>query len=153
MALIQSDWAKGGLPFPYPQYAGHLVMARFFIVLTTAQLVLNNIFEIAPLPADCVPLSLVLDSDDLDSATAAVLDCGLLSGAWGAKDDARTIGAEFISGCTVAQAGGIVRPALASSQRVQKASTDRSIGVKVATAPGTPVAGVIGLTIGYTTPP
>ncbi len=154
MAIIQSDWAKLIRPYPFPQFAAHVVQARFFIAVTAAQLVLNNIFEIAPLPAGCVPVDLVLDCDDIDTATGAVLDVGIMSGAFADPDQARTIGAEFVSGSTLGQTGGVFRPTLVSAFRVgANSNLHRSIGVKVATAPTTPVAGSIGLTLSYTTVP
>lgn len=153
MALIQSDWAKLQRPYPYPQFAGHVVSARFFISLTAAQMVVGNIVELAPLPSGCVPVGVVLDSDDIDSATAALLDVGIMSGDFGKNDGARTCGAEIFSQSNVGQAGGVARPTLASAFRIAAAATDRSIGVKIQTAPGTPVAGTIGLTLSYTTVP
>jgi len=151
MALIQSDWAKLNKAYPSPQFAGHTVTMRFSIALTTAQLVTGNIIELAPLPAGCVPVGVTLDSDDLDSGTAALLDVGIMSGAFGDNDAARTCGAEFISQSNVAQAGGVVRPTLVSAYRQAAANTDRSIGVKIQTQPGTPVAGTIGLTVSLAT--
>lgn len=153
MAIIQSNWAKGIIAIPYASFAGVVVAQRFVISVTAAQLLLNNIFELAPIPIGHVPLDMVLDTDDLDTnaAPTLTLDVGVMSGVWGDPDQARTVGAEFFAASNVAQAGGIARPTLKTAQRVAASQTARSIGVKVAAAPATAAPGDIGLTVFYAT--
>lgn len=148
-SVIQSDWAKAKKSAPYARAAGGVVAMRFNIAATAAQLALNNIFELCPIPVGHRPLDLILDADDLDSNVSPLvtLDVGIMSGEFGTPDDARTCGAEFIAASTVGQAGGAVRPSLKGAFRVASNQTVRSIGVKVAAAPATAAAGEIGLTV------
>lgn len=148
--MLQTDHAKGTLLAPTPDAAGELCSYRATITLTTAQETLGQIIEMGPLPAGCDLVDAILDADDLDSGVAAItLDVGVMSGTAGVSDGARTCGAEVFSASTVAQAGGVVRPTLASAFRIARSDTDRGIGVKLAAAPGTAAAGTIGLTLIY----
>lgn len=151
MTIRQSNWALGKIAIPYAHYSGETIGQRFFIDVTAAQLVLNDIFEIAPIPVGHVPLGLVLDSDDLDSNGAPLIsfDVGIMSGVWGDADQSRTIGNEFLAGSTIGRTGGVDRPTKASAFRIAAVQQARSIGVKIAAAPATAVAGQIGLTIHY----
>lgn len=151
MALIQSDWAKLTKSSPYPSIGGGVVAQRFSVDVTAAQMVLNNIIEMGPIPPGCRPIDMILDSDDIDSVTSAALDVGIMSGTFGDNDAARTCGAEFFAANTVGQAGGSARPTLKTAFRVASTQTVRSIGVKFQAAPATPVAGTIGLTVLYAT--
>ncbi|PZU85214.1 MAG: hypothetical protein DI528_12830 [Shinella sp.] len=146
MSLIQSKYAKGILGAPYPAFAGAVVAQRFAHVLALAPLA-NDIIELAPLFGNTKPIDLILDADDLDSGTAIIIDVGIMSGKWGENDGARTCGAEFFSGSTLLQAGGVARPILKTAFRIAPVGYDRSIGVKITTAAGTFVSGQIGLTV------
>lgn len=148
MALIQSNAAKGITPLPYPTQAGMAVAHRFFIDLASAPS-LNDIIEIAPLPALTRVLDVVLDTDDLDTGTSIQLDVGVMSGNWQESNNARTVGNEFIAGSAIAQTGGVARVAKAAGIRVAAAGNDRSIGVKIAAAAAGFQAGQIGLTVYY----
>lgn len=151
MAVIQNAFAKGTKIAAFPNYAGAVVAQRFTHSFTTGQLVANNIVEMAPIPPGLVPVDMILDSDDLDTdgTPAVTLDVGIMSGAFGDPAQDRTCGAEFFSGATVGQAGGVARPTLASAFRVAAAQSVRSIGIKVATAPDAAQAGTVGLTVLY----
>ena len=153
MAIRQSKWAAGLLNVPYPSYAGHLVAVRFSFVFLAAQLVLNDIIELACLPAGCSLFGATLDSDDLDTggSPAVSFDLGLMSGDWGDPSQSRTVGAELFSGTTVARAGGLDRPVLASAWRIAPAAKPRSIGLKIAAAPATAAGGEVGLSLHYAT--
>ena len=147
MALIQSDAAKGIIPITYPGAAGVVVAQRYTIEVPTS-VVDGDIIELGCIPPGCRVVDMILDSDDLDTGTPAiVLDVGVMSGSWGDNDAARTCGDEFLDGVTVAQAGGVVRPTLAKAFRVDAAATARSIGVKIVTDAATAAAGTIGLTV------
>lgn len=151
MALIHSNYTRGALRIPAPQNAGEVVAVRFEHTLTAAQNVTGNILELGVLPAHARSVDAVLDCDDLDDATALVLDVGIMSGQVGEAlnddDTARTCGDELFDGVTTGQAGGVARPTLAKAFRIVPTDKDRSIGVKIATAAGTPVEGKIGLTV------
>ena len=151
MAIIQSTAAKGTDNIPFPAYAGEVVAKRYSIAVTAAQLALNNIFELAPLPGGLVPRDFILDTDDLDTngAPTLTLDVGLMSGVWGDRDQARTCDDIIFDGTNIAQTGGAARPTLKTAFRIGQANNHRSIGVKVATAAATAAAGTIGLTVFY----
>jgi hypothetical protein len=149
MTHIQSNVAKGIDSIPYPPQAGIVVAKRYSMAVTAAMLVLNNILEIAPLPNGLVPVDVTLVTDDLDTGTALVLDVGIMSGVFGSNDQARTCGNEIIAGSNIGQTGGSVRASKKEAFRIGAANTHRSIGVKIATAPTTPAAGVVDLIVYY----
>lgn len=150
MAVIQSKFAKGVKGVPFPAFAGHVVAQRFDHTFAAAP-ALNDILELACLPAGARVVDMIFDGDDLDSGTAIAVDIGIMSGNWGDESQSRTVGAEFFAASTLLQAGGVARPTLKTAFRTAPAANDRSIGVKIATAAGTFVAGTIGLTVLYTT--
>jgi hypothetical protein len=152
-APIQTNWAKGILQAPNPCGADDVCAVRYSVDLTTAQLVLNRIIELGPLPAGCVPVHMILDSDDLDTdgSPAVTLDVGLMSGDAGDPDSggSRTCGAEFFSASTLGQAGGVAEPSLKGAYRITKSEVDRGIGLKISAAPDAAQAGTVGLTVLY----
>lgn len=150
MTLIQSKAAKGIIPLAYPTIAGAVVAQRFTHTFSSAPSA-NDILELAPLPANTKIIDLILDSDDLDSngAPTITFDVGIMSGNWGDEDNARTCDDVFFDGATVGQAGGVVRPTAKTAFRQAAGPTDRSIGVKIATAAATFQAGEVGLTVLY----
>lgn len=154
MSLIQTEHATGQIVAPSPCGAGEMNSYRAQISLTTAQLILNQIIEMGPLPAGCELVDVILDSDDLDSAGPSItLDVGIMNGDFGALLDSagnpRTCDATIISASTVGGTGGVARPVLATAFRETKSETDVGIGVKIHAAPATAVAGKIGLTVIY----
>jgi hypothetical protein len=151
--MLQTEYAKGEEIAPTPANAGETVSYRATIALATGDLTLNNIIEMGPLPAGCEFVDAILDTDDLDTGTAIKLDVGIMNGDFGALKDssgnARTCGAEILAAVTTAQAGGVVRPTLATAFRIARSDVDRGIGLKINTAPGTAAAGTVGLTVIY----
>ena len=147
-----NDYITGRKQAKFPA-GSEVVCERFTIALGTADLALNTIGQVGVLPAGCVPLRVVPDWTDMDSSTAAlVMQFGIWDGAsanistaaadggaaWGSTTASNTAGAQDL--------GGVAIPA------VQPATTDRRIGMKVTTAPTTPVAGTLGLTVWYHMP-
>lgn len=151
MSLLQTEHATGQITAPSPCGAGEMTSYRASIALTTGQLVLNQIIEMGPLPAGCILVDAILDSDELDSSTGLTVDVGLMSGSFGDPDptNARTCDATIISATTTPRAGGVVRPTLASAFREPKSDSDVGVGIKIHAAPTTAVAGTIGLTVIY----
>lgn len=149
--MLQTEIAKGSVTAVAPANAGELVSTRAEFTFTAGQLTLNQIVEMAPLPAGCDLVDAILDSDDLDDdgTPAITLDVGIMSGDAGVDANDRTCGDEIFDGSTVAQAGGVVRPTAAKAFRIARSNVDRGIGLKVATAPDSAVAGKVGLTIIY----
>lgn len=149
MTITQSDWAKGRNNVPYPSNAGAVCAVRCSITVPTTMSA-NDIIELACLPGGHTLVDAILDSDDLDTGTPAIVwDVGLMSGAW--QDDAqdRTCGNELFAASAVSQAGGAVRPTKKEAFRITAAGADRSIGLKLTTVAATAAAGVIGLTLFY----
>lgn len=157
MALIFSNYVRGAHRIPEPIVAGVVSKRRYVFTLSAAQNVTGNIIDLGVLPANASVVDMILDADDLDTngAPAIALDVGLMSGDVGADLDAagnaRTIGAEFFSGATTAQAGGVARPTLKTAFRVDPVAYNRSIGLKIATQAATPAQGDIGLTVLFAT--
>ena len=150
VAILQSEYASGKLAAPTP-CGSEVCSYRASYTFATGDLVLNNIVDMAVLPANCTLLDAVLDSDDLDSnaSPTITLDVGVMSGDVGSTDNTRTCGAEVFSQDTTAQAGGVKVPSLKTAYRVAAVSTDTSIGVKIHAAPATAQAGTIDLIIFY----
>jgi hypothetical protein len=109
-------------------------VVQCFADFPVVTLVINDIIEMVPLPADCVLIDLIVDIPDMDTSTGFVFDAGLMSGDWGQRSNSRTCGAEFISASTGGQAAAIVRPNVTGYTKVAPAAVDRSIGLKVTTA-------------------
>lgn len=148
--MLQTQYASGQTVAPTPECSGEVVSYRATIDLATGDLTLNNIIEMGPLPAGCVLVDAILDSDDLDTGSAAItLDVGIMSGDFGVVDAGRTCGAEIFAASTAAQAGGVARPTLATAFRIARSDTDRGIGIKVKVIPATAAAGTVGLTVIY----
>lgn len=148
MATIrQSQFITRVLPSREQSGAGESFCNDYFYDLPTAQNVTGDIIDLGVLPAYCTVSDAVLISDDLDSGTAALLDVGIMSSTPGDTSSSRTCGAEIFSASNLAQAGGTARPTLASAFRIQPTEADRSIGVKINTQSGTPVAGRIRLRV------
>lgn len=129
--------------------AGSGVANQFFIDVTPAQLVAGNIFDIGILPAGHTVLDAVFAPDDLDTgATPTVtFDIGVMSGVIGDVISARTSGAELFAASNAAQTGAIARPTTRSAFTIPAAAFNRSLGVRVVTAPATAAAGRIRLMV------
>lgn len=104
----------------------------------TAALTINNIIEMLELPPGYVPVDVKVVVDDLDAGAAAVFKAGVLTGTVGDTVFAnRTCGAEFMTGKTTMQAGGIVAADVAAGYQLAPTTTRRSLGLQITTAPGT----------------
>lgn len=145
MTIRASQFIVGQLSTIVGDCAGDVIVNDYFYDLPTAQNVTADIIDLGVLPAYHTISDMILIADDMDSATAMVMDVGIMSGTPGDTVTARTCGAEFFSGATTGQSGAIARPTLASAFKVLPTEADRSIGVKITTQAGTPVAGRIRL--------
>lgn len=146
MAILKSEAAKGLVNVAFPGSAGEAITQRYSMTVPTT-VEADDILELAPIPPNCRVVDMVVDCDDLDTGTPAiVVDIGIMSGEWG-EGGARTVGAEFFSASNIGQAGGVARPSLASAYRTGTSDKARSIGVKIATVAATAQAGQIGITL------
>lgn len=145
MALFQATQVAAGLPVPNADRAAEdIPIVGDFVV--PVGLALNDVIEMAPLPSGYVPVDVVFACEDTDSngTPTMALDCGILSGTYGSTDAARTCGNEFFAASNVARTGGIERMNKAAGALLApdtSATTARGVGVKVATAAATLVAG------------
>lgn len=144
-----NDYLSGRKPVPSPA-GGEVFAVRFALAMLTSDLALNNAGAIGLIPPGCVPVDVIVDGTDMDSGAAAmVLQVGVLNaagtdlstdaadggGAWGATTAVNTAFTQRIT------------PTLNNMANVQATQTERKLGVKVATAPTTPVAGTLGVTV------
>jgi len=156
MAKIQTKYTNGKLPMPIPVAQEKLVQ-KVTLAITAAQLLANNVFAMLVLPADCVPVGYVLRAGDLDSngSPAITLDLGVVNSTNdGISTSAVNGGAKWVSGSTLAQAGGLLLHTASAAaydvlSAVQPVSVDREIGVAIAVAPGTAQAGNLTLELQY----
>ncbi len=154
MAFTNSnDYITGRKPVVFP--AGiEVVAVRFAIDLTAGDLALNTIGQIGFLPAGCIPVDVRVDGDDLDTgAGAGVYQVGIWDGASANLSTAAADGggAWGDTGAAVATAFDKSLTRTGNNMvKVQPSPTaDRRLGVKVTTAPTTPQAGTLGVTLFY----
>ena len=151
-SLVTNDYLTGRKPVPTPAEAGD-VAVRFTLDLGTIDLQASDIGPIGILPAGYVPVDVYVDYTDIDSSTAAVVfQVGILETAdatslstlaknggahWGATTAANTAQYQRIT------------PNGNAIPTVTPDVVDRLIGLRVATAPTTAVAGTVGVTVMY----
>lgn len=153
MSFVNSnDHITGRRPLPTP-VGGEILAARFVLPMAPADLVANNVGQIGALPAGCVPVDVLVDGTDMDSGAAAmVLQVGLLDAAGTAISAAAADGGGFW-GSTVATNTAFHQRLTMSGNAIatvtSNSNADRKVGVRVATAPTTPVAGTLAVTVLY----
>lgn len=127
MAIVQSSWGAGLHQAPVSGEAGTVVAERYSFTITE-DMSINDIVELAVLPAYHTVVDAILVSPALTTTT---LDVGVMSGAVGSADQARTSGNELFAG---AATGSVVRMSKADGFQIAPVEADRSIGVKVLVA-------------------
>lgn len=149
MAVIASKFSKGLLPFVTGDCAGDVVVNEYFVDVTAAQVVLNDIVDLGVLPAYHKVIDAILIPDDLDTngTPTLALDVGIMSGTPGDTVTARTCGNEFFAADIGARSGALARMSKAAGFTVQATEADRSIGVKFQAAAATAAAGRIRLLV------
>lgn len=144
-----NDYISGRLPVPTPAGA-EVLCTRFTIAMATADLDANDFGQIGILPAGCVPVGLLVDGTDMDSSTAAmILDVGIIDTAGTALSTVAADGGAAWGSTTAANTAFCQQILSRPMLTVTATQTDRKIGVKVATAPTTAVAGTLGVTLFY----
>ena len=140
-----NDYLDGRKPAVYPA-GGEVVAVRYPISLVAADLDANDTGSVAILPAGCVPVGLVYDSDDLDTNASPTIAASVGPVNAGATDLSST----WASGITASQSGASVNVALSTAaMRLAPAATDTIIGIKFTAAAATKAAGEVGLTLLY----
>lgn len=148
----KNDYLTGRKPVPTTDCACDVASVRFTLDLATGDLALNDCGAVGILPAGHVPVDVHVDATDLDSGAAAmVLQVGICNAgetdlSTAAADGGANWGSTTAANTAFHQRLNINGLALVN---VAKAETDRKVGVKVATAPTTPVAGTVGVTLFY----
>ena len=166
MAFTNSnDVITGRTPVIFPAGA-EIVAMRFTLAMAVGDLALNSIGQIGILPAGCVPVEVRVDGSDLDTgAGAGVYQVGLGNRALQNAAGATSADAKNTLISTVADDGGgdwgntgaavatafdkQLTRTLNNMAKVVKSDSDRDIVLKVTTAPTTPAAGTIGVTVFY----
>lgn len=146
---VTNDVITGRTPVKFPA-GGEVVAQRFTLDLATGDLALNTIGQIGILPAGCVPVDVLVDGTDMDSSTAAmVLQVGVWDGAAVALSTVAADGGAHWGVTTATNAAFQQRITFNGNAmaKVTATQTDRRIGVLVATAPTTAVAGTLGVTV------
>lgn len=148
-----NDHLTGRAPVPFPA-GGEVLACRFVLDLATADLALNTIGAIGVLPAGCVPVDVLVDGTDMDAGAAAmVLQVGIWDGVGANLSTAAADGGKHW-GVTTAVNTDFQQRLTANGNAmatVQRTGADRLLGVRVATAPTTPAAGTLGVTLLYRT--
>jgi hypothetical protein len=146
-----NDYLTGRKPAPISA-GGDVVAVRFTLALGTGDLQLNDAGSVGILPAGCVPVDVHVDGTDMDTSTAAlVFQVGIANAT---DDDISTAAADGGAhwGVTTAANTAFHQRLTFNGQAlvsVTPTSTDRKIGLKVATAPTAAQAGTVGVTLFY----
>lgn len=102
MASFESRGYLNGVPFR-PTYEGIFTVSQSIVIPAGTPLALNDELFFTKLGENVIPLSVTLQSDDLDTGSTVVLDVGYKAAV------AADVSDFFIDGATIGQAGGIIR--------------------------------------------
>lgn len=142
MAYYQTNTAKGITPMPTP--VGRDLVAHRMSYTFTGAFALGELLELGILPANCVPVDFIVDTDDL--GTAGALSLGVFNAG---KTDIS--GTEWATAIDVTPTGGAGTRATSAQlllmSRLSPSNSDQVIGFKATTA--TTAAGTLGLTLIY----
>ena len=138
-------------PAPSVAQAGQIAHQRAKISFASGvNLAINDVIEMMVIPARHVVVDFVLTNSDMDTATTVVCQAGMMTGTPGDITRVQTaVGAELIpAGATVLQAaalsragvvaGGVTLASTLALQGLEPATTDKSIGIAITTAPTNP---------------
>ena len=143
-ATYQSDVCASTAAIIEPSGSELIAVRGEVDVLNT--LAINETLQMVPLPAGCVPVDCILDTDDLDSSTGIVMSAGVMN-----ADCSDLTSDVMITDSAIAQTGGIARMDTKTGPRTAVSTTTlRYVGIKVTTAAiGIKAAGTVGLTLFY----
>lgn len=149
MSILASKFTKYANTFVTGDCAGDVITNDYFVDVTAAQIVLNDIVDLGVLPANHTVVDAILIPDDLDTNAnpTVALDVGIMSGVPGDTTSARTCGNELFAASTAAQGGTPTRMSKKEGFLIKPAGSDRSIGVKFQAAAATAAAGRIRLRV------
>lgn len=128
-----------------PHSAGVTYVSDDVVELDDA-VVADNIIGLGFLPADCIPIDIVISSDQLDSNTTATMkfDVGILNDA---GDDLESI---LVKDCEAGDAVNVTRGNYTAMMGIARNETaDRVLAAKVTTVAATPAAGELRAAMSY----
>lgn len=137
MALFQSATAKGQETPPSVYQAGVVAKAIFIHTFTAAFTAASDKLEIGLLPAGIQIVGANVFGDSLGAITA---DVGLMSGAAGSTDAARTVGTELFNDQSVAD-GTVGEAGIETCLAIAPGTSHRGIGVTLSGNVAAPLAG------------
>lgn len=150
MPFTGSNDFTTGRANPVTPAGAELASMRFTLLMATADLAINSIGQIGILPAGCIPVQLLVDGTDMDTGAAAmVLNVGILNDAGTAFSTAAADGGAAWGSTTAANTAFQQQVLSQPMATVTRSDVDRKIGIKVLTAPTTPAAGTLGVTLIY----
>lgn len=150
MPLFRNAVALGSMAMPTPADAGGLCVFRCEYKLTS-DVAANDIIELGYLPADCVPVDLILDTDDLDTGATGTVSVGLLNAGKTDLDTTASGGAAWLTAQSIqaATAARADAAGLRAASRCAKSSVDRSFGIKIVGETAAAAGAVIAVTLMY----
>lgn len=155
-----NDYLIGRAPTVTPSDSSDNTV-RFRLPLQTADLALNTIGNIGILPAGCVPVSVLFDSDDLDSNGTPTIAWTLGISNAAVVNNVQGVGVTAVSTASVDGGAAWATSILTSRNSGQDALTsralsrvapttyDRYVVLQASTAAATAVAGEVGVTLTY----
>jgi hypothetical protein len=145
MAFTNSnDLLAGRTPVLTPSGC-EVVAQRAAVALVAADLDANDTGAVAILPAGCVPVGVIYDSDDLDTNGTPTIaaSVGLVNSG---VTDLDTV---WVTGINASRDGTAVHVVSTAMVRTAPAAVDRKVGIKFTAASATKAAGTVGLTLLY----
>lgn len=149
MSLLRNSVALGKIPMPNANDSA-LVAFRMSFTLT-ADVAAGDIIELGYLPADTVPVDLILDTDDLDTGSTGTVSVGLLNSGKTDLDTTASGGSAWLTAQSV-QAAGAERAdsaGLLAMSRCAANGNNRPLGVKIVGEAAAAAGAVIGVTLYY----
>lgn len=144
MFTNSNDILDRRVPAIYP--AGCEVVAqRGAVALVAADLDANDCGAVAILPAGCVPVGVIYDSDDLDTNGAPTITASIGICNAGVTD----LDTVWVAGITASRDGTAVHLVSTAMLRTAATNADRKVGVKFTAASATKATGTVGLTLLY----
>lgn len=141
----KNDYLTGRKPVVFPA-GSEVVAVRFPIDLATGDLDANDVGAVAILPAGCVPVALIYDSEDLDTNATPTIVASVGPINAGETD----LSSSWATGITHSQGGTSGQVDLSTAaMKLAAAATDTKIGIKFTAASATKAAGQVGLTLLY----
>ena len=140
--LWQSKQVQAGAQALNIDAAGDVdvVLASFTVPTGLAN---GDVIELGAIPAyaQVIDFKIVTQALDSNGTPTVVFNAGFLSGTYGAQDNTRTCGADFINASTVGQHGGIQIENVTTGLLAIPSVSDRGFGITLTTGAATLAVG------------